>query len=373
MARRVFAAMGMVSIVGITSLASADSPPPAKPAPAKTEKAASAPAASTASTTASTSSAPMLGATDVYDRLPKGKLEMPKQANLPKSIPATEKVDGFYVEIPAHYKYATQGPTYAMVYASQEEATARNSGQEMSSKPTCFMSAYPNNTSDVNWSASLGTSTNVQNYSKQSYPGSPNYGSVNLVRSDRIVKEDKDRLEYEVKLAYVDAETMGVRLHSKQTVAFQLLKELPGRVKVWGSKDNDNVTFLIRREKHEKERFFFGPLMVTVNGAHVVSAQEACPVVFSMKTGKDVSTSAVVQLEALLDIVDIDTGDDQAGGGFLSSLQGKVAPDSGVFGQREAKVRPMRIGVSSSWMSQDTKPVVSVSHGWSGKERTQPI
>lgn len=312
---------------------------------------------------------PAANATELFDKLPGGgKIDIPKTVALPKSVPGTEKVDGFYVEIPPGY--GTQhGPSYAMVYASAEEATARNQGQDMgSAPPTCFMTAYPSYGQEVNWSASFATTASVQNYNSANYPNAPQYGSVNLVRSDRIVKEEKNKLSYEVKLAYVDAETKGVKLVSKQSLEFSLVNELPGNVKVWGAKTDDSVTFLVRRVKHDKERFFFGPLMVTVNGQHLISGAEACPVVFSLKTGKGVSANAVVQLEALLDIVDVDQ---EGGEGFISALPKMHNP--GGFVQREAKVRPMRIGVSNTWMSQDTKPVVSVSHGWAGRERTQPI
>jgi len=312
---------------------------------------------------------------DTFDKLPKAKLEIPRSATLPKSIPATEKVDGYHVEIPAHYREgrgAGNGPTYATVHASKEEAAARNSGQPTEGSPTCFMTAYPNHSSDINWSASFGTSTSVQNYAQASYPGAPQYGSVQLVRSDHIVKEEKDKLTYEVKIAYVDAATMGVRLHSKQTLQFSIVQEMPGKVKVWGAKSDDQVLFLVRREKHEKERFFHGPLMVTVNGQHVISASEACPVVFPLKAGKGVATSAVVQIEALLDIEEV-KNDDAEDAGFVSTMPARHRPNSGGFKNLEAKIRPMRIGLSSTWMSQDTKPVVSVSHGWSGRERTQAL
>ena len=95
---------------------------------------------------------------------------------------------------------------------------------------------------------------------------------------------------------------------------------------------------------------------------------------FSLKTGKNVAQSAVVQLETLLSI-ESPEGDDEAGEkpGFISSMPIKsVSPMRGM-GQKEAKVRPMRIGVSSTWMSQDKKPIISVTHGWAGKQRTQPI
>ncbi len=322
---------------------------------------------------------------DVFASLPKAKLEIPKSATIPKSIPASEKVEGLYLETPPHFKSSGQAPSYAMVYASKEDAVARNSGQPAKSNPTCFMNAYPNYNSEINWSQSLGTSSSIQNYKAASYPGSYERGSVQLVRADRVIKEEAEKLTYEVKLAFVDAESMGARLLSKQTLELSLVDELPGKVKVWGARADDQVTFMVRRDKHELERHFFGPLMVTVNGRHDVSSSEGCPVVFSLKTGKGVANGAVVQLETLLGVSQPDEEDGEASDleaqvptkGFLNAAVGRksrVAPPSfGGFGQREAKVRAMRIGVSSSWMSQDAQPVVSVSHGWAGRERTQPI
>lgn len=312
--------------------------------------------------------------TDIHEKLPKAKLEIPKTLTMPKSIAASEKVDGIYMETPPHFKNSGQTPSYAMLYSSKESAAARNNGTPETGAPICFMNAYPNYNSDINWSNSLGTSTSVQNYKNASYAGAPQYGTVQLVRSDRILKEAGDKLTYEVKLAFVDAETLGARVHSTQTLDFALVDELPGKVKVWGAKSDDQVIFLVRRERHEKERFFFGPLMVSTNGQHNVSGSEACPVMFTLKTGKNVAQSAVVQLETLLSIEEPD-GDDEASDkpGFISSMPIKsVAPMRG-FGQKEAKVRPMRIGLSSSWMSQDKKPIISVTHGWAGKQRTQPI
>lgn len=334
--------LGLVSILALSSGAFAGENAPAKSSPA-----------------------------DTFDELPKSKLEIPRTATLPKSIAATEKVEGFHVEIPNHYGGKGNGPTYATVSASKADADARNAGQPLEGTPSCFMTAYPNHGSDVNWSASFGVSTSVQNYTSASYPGAPQYGSVQLVRSDRIVKEEKDKLSYEVKIAYVDAATTGVRVHSTQSLEFSLVQELPGKVKVWGAKSDDQLLFVVRRERHEKERFFFGPLMVTVNGQHVISAQEACPVVFSLKAGRGVATSAVVQVEALLQVEEI-KDEDADEPGFLSGIPARH-PSMGGFQQLEAKIRPMRIGMSSTWMSQDTKPVVSVSHGWAGRERTQAL
>lgn len=309
-------------------------------------------------------------AAGVYDKLGTGKLEIPKTSSNPKSIPATEKVDGIYAEIPPHYRgRGDGGPTYAMIYASADEANARNSGKEVTGPLTCFMNAYPSAAQDVNWSQNFATTTSIQNYKQQNYPGAIQYGSVNLVRADKVVSETKDKLSYEVKIAYVDAETLGVRLHSKQTLEFTLIDEMPGKVKVWGAKSDDQITILVRREKHEKERFFIGPLMATLNGQHMSSGSDGCPTVFSMKTGKNISQSAVVQLDVLLSVEEV--GGEE--GGFIASLPARKNPVDQPTGPLEGKVRSMRVGISNSWMSQDTKPVVSVSSGWVGRERTQPL
>ncbi|MFO0552385.1 MAG: hypothetical protein U0271_28615 [Polyangiaceae bacterium] len=304
----------------------------------------------------------------LVDKLPKsGSLKIPKSITNPKSIPATEHVDGFYVETPGP-SYG-EGPTYAMVYASKDAATAHNNGTPATEAESCFMTAYPNPGGDVNWSNSLATTTSVQNYKHASY-GPVEYGSVQLVRADRVEKVEGDRLTYSVKVAFVDAETQGVRLQSTQSVEFIKLRDLPGNVSVWGSQSDGEVTFLVQRKKHPKERFFFGPLMVSsAGGMNNVSSQEACPVVFSLKTGKGVATNAVVTLDAVLDVVG--TGEDQGPGFVESSIA--MRPDTEGAGQLEAKVRTMRIGFSSTWMTQDTAPVISVSNGWSGRERTQQI
>ncbi|MBL9020809.1 MAG: hypothetical protein JNL21_01365 [Myxococcales bacterium] len=307
--------------------------------------------------------------TSLIDKLPKSaKLALPTSvSSMPKSIPATEKVEGFFTEIPEHLKRQPDNYKYVMISGSKEQAEARNRGAQLPGAPTCFTASYPSGGTEVNWSGSLSQSTTVQNYAKQNYGYGGQYGSVQLVRSERVVKETADKLSYEVKVAYVDAETLGVRLVSSSTTEFSLVKELPGKLKVWGTKADDQVTFLVRREKHEKERFHFGALTVMVNGSHSTSSSEGCPVTFNLKTGKGVAVSAVVQTETVLEIKGVN--DDESEKPGVLSLHGALP----AFGQNEARVRPVRIGFSSTWMSKDTKPVVTVSHGWAGKERTQPI
>lgn len=310
--------------------------------------------------------------TGILSTLPNGRMSMPRSAySIPSSIPAGEKLEGFFVEVPGHFAQMKEAPHYVQLWSSQADRDARSQGQVVEGAPTCFMNAYPSGGSDVNWSGSLNTTTTVQNYARS---GSSAYGNVQMVRSERIKSETPTQLTYEITFAYVDSVTQGVRLHSRQTMDMALVRELPGKVKVWGTQvggeGGDEAMFLVRRERHEKERFFFGPLVVTVNGAHSSSASDACPVTFTLSSKKGVAASAVVHVETLLGIEDVSRDDESGFDAGMAMLQGEARQANG---PREAKLRPMRIGVSSTWMSQDVRPVLSVSHGWAGRERTQAI
>lgn len=301
---------------------------------------------------------------DLHGKLSAGKLEVPTRMTMPKSVPATETDPGFYLEVPGGYS-RHEDVTYAQVYASKDDATRQSRGDDPGPSG-CLQTAYPNMGQELNWSGSMSSSTTVQNYKNERYGGGYNT-SVQMVRADRIVRAEGDALDYEVKFAFIDAETHGVRLHTSQLISFTKVGELPGNVKIYGAKSDGEVTFLVRREKHEKERFFFGSMMGSVNGQHMGSSSESCPVVFSMEAKKGVADAAVIQLEAVLEINDVESDS-----GFLAQMPARHLPSESDR-QREAKVRSMRIGFSSTWLSEDTRPIVSFGHGWLGKERVQPI
>jgi hypothetical protein len=302
---------------------------------------------------------------DVFDRLTTGKLTVPTRVTMPKSIPATEKLDGFFIETPPHYGGRYDDVTYAQISRSKADAEAAGRGEAATG---CFQTAYPNGgfgASEVNWSGSASAVTTVTNYKNARY-GNGYDTAVQLVRSDVVTKK-AGGLDLEVRFAFVDASTLGARLHSSYKLEMALLGELPGQVKVYGAKGDEGVTFLVEREKLEKERFFMGGMMTAVNGMHSGSTNDACPVVFSLDAHKGATDNAVVQLEAVLEVTEI-----KDEGGFLAQMPVRHLPP-GDAGPREAKIRTMRIGFSSSWLTEDERPVVSFSHGWIGKSRIQPI
>ena len=305
----------------------------------------------------------------IYDRLPEGELKVPTKLTLPAAIAKTETLEGVYVEIPDYIKKnPQQGTKYVQVFASAEDAKARNTGQPAAATE-CFMSAQPsfNNDDQIRWNGSQATSVTVQPYPKSynygAYGASPkDMNNVQAVRVDRIADESPEKVTLESRVVLIDAVTLGVRLSSQSKTDFAFIKELPGRVKIYGARSKDQMTFLVRRQKHPQERFAMGAMFVQqgTTGEGSASASDDCHLTFNMPVKQAKAATAVLQLEAILDIKDPTSDDDSV----------KANPVA-LPGTREGHIRTLEVGFSSTWMSQDKAPVVSLTHGWLGRERTQ--
>jgi len=315
----------------------------------------------------------------LFGALPSGKLDIPSHLAMPDSIPKGESVEGVYAEIPEYLKNNPQaGSKYAQIFASKEDAQANASGIPNSQRSdTCFMAASPtmNYSDEVRWSGSFSTNATVS-----PYPRSYNYGpygaspkdmmTVAAVRVDHITEATDTKATLDTKIVYIDAETLGARLVSESKTEFTFVQELPGKVKLYALKSDDSVTFLVRRERLPDEVNPVGPMFVQLGNQGNVSTSDGCHMTFSMPVKPSAASTAIVQLEALLEIKPMNA-DDFPG---AEVGQGEVdRPMMGMNGQKEARIRPMEIGFSSTWLSGDKSPVLSISHGWTGRERTQAM
>lgn len=311
---------------------------------------------------------------NIYDKLPQGELKIPTKLTVPTAIPKGEQLEGVYVEVPEYLRKNPQaGTRYVQVFASADDAKARNSGQPTEAKE-CFMSASPafNGDDEVRWNGSTATSVTVQPYPKSysygAYGASPkDMINVLSVRADRIASETPDKITLDSRVIFIDAQTMGARLSSETKTDFAFIKELPGRVKVYGARSKDQITFLVRRQKHPAERFAMGAMFVQQGASGGASASDDCHLTFTMPAKQASASTAVLQLEAVLDIKDPTADDDKPTVLPVSDGPVPVAPP----GMREGHIRTLEVGFSSTWMSQDKSPVVSLTHGWLGRERTQ--
>jgi hypothetical protein len=316
----------------------------------------------------------------LFEALPSGKLDIPVHLAMPDSIPKGESVEGVYAEIPEYLKNNPQaGSRYAQIFASKEDAEANNTGNGQRGD-TCFMSASPtmNYSDEVRWSGSFSTNATVS-----PYPRSYNYGpsgaspkdlmTVAAVRVDHITETSDSKAILDTKIVYVDADTLGARLVSEAKTEFTFVQELPGKVKLYALKSDDSVTFLVRRERLPEERNPVGPMFVQLGNQGNVSTSDGCHMTFTMPVKQAAATTAIVQLEALLEIKPMNA-DDLPNNDVPQGVEmdrPMMAP--GMNGQKEARIRPMEIGFSSTWLSGDKAPVLSISHGWTGRERTQAM
>jgi hypothetical protein len=317
----------------------------------------------------------------LFDSLPKGKLDVPTHLTMPDSIPKGESVEGVYLEVPDYVKQNPATQRYAQVYASKEDEAAINQGN-LPLSDACFMSASPmmSPNEEVRWNGSFANQTTIQpvprSYSYGAYGSTPkDMAYVGALRVDRVTKDSPNKVTLESRIVLVDADSLGSRLVTTSKAEFGFIEELPGRVKVYGMKSDDTVTFLVERGRLPEERNSIGPMFAQQGNQGTVNTAEGCHLTFTLPIKQSSASTAVVQLETLLEIRaanadDVDANAPQApmasDGPVLS--QGMVAP-----GQKEGRIRPMQIGFSSTWLSEDKTPVVSISHGWTGRERTQPM
>lgn len=316
------------------------------------------------------------GASSLYEKLPQGSLALPTHLDLPESIPATEHAEGIYVELPDYVKN-NPSPTsrYVQVFGSQQDRDAYQMGVGERTG-ACLSSASTSNTAGgaVQWNGSFSASTSVAPYAR-SYTYGPEGAvpkdlvNVQPVRIDKLVDVTDAGATLESRVVLVDAQTLGTRqVHSSRT-KLDLVQSLPGRMRVFGAKDGDGVTFVVHHAPLEGERSFNSMFGQQGGSFQSVNASENCPVTFSMPVRKDGASTMVLQLEATLEIRSADPEDFAPRGEV--DLPPSFAANSD--GPREARIRPMQIGFSSTWMSQDKTPVVTISHGWTGKERVQPM
>lgn len=308
-----------------------------------------------------------------FETLPTGTLSVPTALEMPAAIPATEHTDVLYAEVPDYIKNnPNPAARYVQVFGSKHDGELyQTGGTERSS--ACLTSASPGNSLGgyVRWNENFSASTTVSPYAR-SYSTGPDgpvpkdFVTVAPVRIDRITNVREDGLTLQTSIALIDAGTLGSRLVQTSTVDFKLVRTLPGRLGIYAAKDADQVTFLVRHELVDGERAF-GSIFGQAGNFESISSSDNCPVTFSLPVEHATAHTIVLQLEAVLEIRNANPED------FPVVGESDPPPSFETEEPREARLRPMQIGFSSTWLSQDKTPVVSISHGWTGKERVQPM
>lgn len=294
-----------------------------------------------------------------FAELPEGSQEPFVVADRPASLPASAKVDGFVVRHPdyGHYarsKHAPELPQYAMIFGSDAEADAHLKGTDQRNTPpsgSCFESSgFARDGDRVEWTGSLMTIATVS-ADVDHFPDG--MSAVQPIRSERIKTTGDGRAVLEVVHAWVDAKTTGAKLISKHEVPLKLIPTSGDVVRMYAYRSHDEVHFLLTQSELEPAHNFVEALTVSNGDGMVSSSQAPCHVRAALKVAKGRADTATVRLEAILPP---EASEDTEG------------RNDGLI---EFRARPMAIGISSSWLRADEAPVLSITRGWAGRERTQ--
>lgn len=308
-----------------------------------------------------------------YATLPSFESKLPSQLTLPAKIPAGEKVDGVYLEMPEYArKSSNKASRYVQIFASAEDAKARNSGQGAQSYSGCFQTGSPSvdGDRDLRWNGSLSPYASIAPYPRSYGENGPNLkdmATVYPLMTQRLTDKTADTIQVETKIVLVDADTLGARLVAEEKADYVLIKQIPGRIRVYANRDADEVTFLVRTDRHPDERFSIGSMFVSQN-FNSVSASEGCHMSFKLRAQQEKAATATANLDVLMEVKPLSSDDSPKVLGEMSRAVGFRGTEP-----KEARIRAMQIGFSTSWMSLDKAPVISVSHGWIGRERTQQM
>ena len=303
--------------------------------------------------TASSAAADQPRATDpMFSALPTGKVTSPPSAKAPGSIPAREKVAGFFPVVPSG-----QGPktSYFVIASSEKLAKQMREGSGFGNDQTgCFSEDDVRGDGDgepKEWRSQLQPMVTI------SVDRERGGGTVQAIHLERII-EDGGRVALEMIDAWVDRQTRGARLIGRSTLPLALVKTVLGGGRVFAARDRDNVQ-LVFIEPQAEVRFGRQPLMATVPGGGM--AMSSCghirvPLKVEKGQGEAVTIMATLPLPSLEP---------------RDHTQAKSASKSeSTEGRDEARARPMHVHASVSWVSRDKEPIVSVSMGWEGRERT---
>lgn len=333
---------------------------------------------------------PSIAAADLpgYADLPGGHATAPPESAPPNSIPAHEKVPGFFVATPSfpnRFKGSVKrgakpsaGPSYVMVVATADRAKRVESGNFGDSREDeggpCFSqehniersfskrSAPPVPDSDdeddddsakpaiPDWSEGLSGSAAISVKTENN----PNAG-VTAVHSERFVN-DGGSARIEIVDAWVDPATKGVRKIASSALPLKLLGSARG-LEVYAAREE--------REKTNAVHFVVVPSSDTPNG-------RAESLVAMLGDGRNMTSSSCSHLRFAL----------AAGTGAADSALLRTTlrlPDreagerSDADGEKRARVREAAVQLGISQTKRDAQPILSLTFGWAGRETTQVV
>jgi hypothetical protein len=315
-----------------------------------------------------------------YGELPSGHATAPPDASVPASIPAREKVPGFFVATPSlparrskmAMKPGMKGPSkpsYVLVVANEERQKKIQSGElggrDNDDNGPCFSEARrftrpppPDPTNEdadggeeaslLDWDEGLGPQAMVQLETEDNPRG-----GVTAVHRERLVTEGS-ATRLEIVDVWVDPATKGVRKIGESTIPLKMVGSSRG-LSVYAARDE--------RDKVKAVQFVIVPPNDLPNG-------RSEGLVAVRGDGRNTTSSSCSHLRVAMNAAD--------GAADSALLKATLRlPEHGdgerteENGEKRVRLREAAIQLGLSKAKRDREPIVSVTFGWAGRETSQ--
>lgn len=167
------------------------------------------------------------------------------------------------------------------------------------------------------------------------------------MRAEKLV-ERGEAVSLAVTDLWVDPATTGARLIGKREVPLKLLKTAPGDVRVYMARDAAEATLVVTFPKDQK--FIPWSLMGERSDGRVAHSSGCRHLHVALAAEKGRGESVLVRAPSVLGT--------------------EAAAEPSLPGRKKVRFRTLVVAASTSWLGKDTEPVVSLSLGWEGRERT---
>ncbi len=287
-----------------------------------------------------------------FASLPAGTLSTPP-ASAPARIGAQEHAEGFVV--------MAGPPTSQLVVVASGKAKGATSGFDFSKFPrdTCYANVtrgrgmFDDNLPQQ-WPEDLEAPAMLQGSAIGGVP------KVQAMHAERLVI-DGERAVLETRDAWVDPLTRGARLVKKTDLPMARVASLVGGVSVFASRSEGRVQFVVHAPKRGQSGGWGAGLLAERSDGESANSQQCDHLRVALSATKGDADTATVQLQAVL-------SDEPSQTRQAQELQAMPqAPGR----MRELRVREMAVHLSSSWLSKDPAPVLSVVAGWRSRERRE--
>lgn len=338
-----------------------------------------------------------LAAAPAYGSLPTGRLtQTPTFAERPTSIGANEKVDGIHPAFSPDQNMlrGSMGTRYISVFGDKASAAdfaagrytgvVRGRSSDYTAPRACFVTAdgWRLRNDDRAWDQGGQAQPSIYSAVKGSVAAKQGTESgPTAIHAERLLLEGAllpggplpgaaTRARLEVTDAWIDPQTLGVRLIGRATIPLTRVADGPEGLLVFAARQEDgSVHFVVKMPELDEQSFgFVGRHALIARGANMMSS-DCGHARLTLRSARGGGEQGSVRIELAMrdgatkrNASTVEASDSPLRRLFVGAPE---APDE----IREVRVRPLLVHLSASQTSSASEPLVSVSFGWQGRER----